>query len=62
MTWLKWHGRNYAVEVRSNGIFVGASSGTALVPDYAEALRWLTSRALRKGKARQLLAAAAKKR
>lgn len=64
MTSITWHGRTYECDDRGEfGIFVKAPCGHNIIctlskaSDEAEAQRWLTSRSLRKGKARALVAA-----
>lgn len=53
MTETEWHGRRYSVENQGVlGIFVKAPSGVSVCSNELEAVRWLTGRSLRKGKAR----------
>lgn len=52
----EWHGRQYSAENQGVlGIQVKAPSGAFVAANELEAVRWLTSRSLRKGKARALV-------
>lgn len=57
MTEIEWHGRRYVVENQGIlGIYVKSPSGVSLCMNELDAVRWLTSMSLRKGKARALVA------
>jgi hypothetical protein len=53
---IDWHGRTYAVCRFAGKISTKAGRHIRVCGDEAEAVRWLCSHSLRKGKAKQLVA------